>query len=88
MEAKERSLQSRPPKGRKNKSASVRILLLRPSRGEVFVCPRCDLAQTQKLRTRPYQINLSPSCIRRAVTRVLVIAPNVALCVFTLALPN
>src|SRR5204863_861252 len=37
---------------------------------------------------RSYQITLRPSCIRRAVMRVLVIAPNVGLWVFTFALPN
>jgi len=35
-----------------------------------------------------HQISFSPSCMRRAVTRVPVIAPKVALWVLTLALPN
>jgi hypothetical protein len=37
---------------------------------------------------RIYHINFKPNCMRRAVTRVLVMAPNVGLCVLVLALPN
>src|SRR5829696_6063225 len=45
-------------------------------------------SRRHKCSSTTYQITLRPSCIRRAVMRVLVIAPNVGLWVFTFALPN